>query len=205
MLSVSVPTPELVVVACSEFDSENNLAEGALEELFKQYPSNTNINHVLLKVVAVNTLYRTNIYAVERVAEHIFRNVPNLDQALQSGDVEIVEKISKIRVGIAEREVNFFSFASKFCSWHFQSYFPIYDARVERYLWNLHKQHPFSDALHHREDLWSYPKFFQIVSDFRTHFGLEGFSFKQIDKFLYAYGAPNTPEDANGTLPVSGN
>jgi hypothetical protein len=140
MLSPTVPTSQLVDDACAKFDIDNKLAEGALEELFRQYPENKDPKHVLLKVVAVNTLYRTNIFAVEGVAAHISQNVSDLDPALQSGDAEIVERISKIRVGNAGREFNFFSFSSKFCSWHNPESFPIYDARVENYLWTLQKQ-----------------------------------------------------------------
>lgn len=164
------------------------MVEGALEELFKLYPENADSKQVLLKVIAVNTLYRTNIFAVMTVAEHIARNVPDIDISLRSGDPEVVEKIARIKVGSEGKERNFFSFASKYCSWHNPGAFPIYDSRVEKYLWALQKQHPFSDKFKRREDLWSYVRFRDIVSEVRNVFGLTAYSFKQIDKFMYLYG-----------------
>jgi len=59
--SFTVPTQELVKTACEEFDRDNLLIEQALTELFNQYPANAVLHHVLLKVVALNTLYSTQI------------------------------------------------------------------------------------------------------------------------------------------------
>jgi len=37
-------------------------------------------------------------------------------------------------------------------------------------------------------DLKSYASFKNIVSSFREHYGLQRFSFKELDKFLWLYG-----------------
>lgn len=193
MPQVIFPTPDFVEKACKEFDKENELVESALNKLFKDYPENADIRQVLLKVVAVNTLYRTNIFAVEAVAGHIAQNVPNLDASLRSGDPAIVEKIARIRVGGDGKERNFFSFASKYCSWQNQNAFPIYDARVDKYLYDLQKEKKFSGAFMRRDDLYKYVNFHQIVSDLRGYFGLSAYSFKQIDKFMYTYSGVEAP------------
>jgi hypothetical protein len=183
----SIPPPNAgsIQAACEEFDRSEKLVESALDDLFRQYPKNVEPQHILLKVVAVNSLYSTSIYAVKTVAEHIHGHVPDLDCMLSSGSPDAVERISQVKIG--EKNFKFLSFASKFCSWHFPHLFPIYDSRVERYLWTLQKQRPFTGVLHRHEDLWLYPNFHKIVSDFRTAFGLNQFSFKEIDKFIYSY------------------
>jgi hypothetical protein len=50
------PTVDLVAEACKEFEKENLIIEQALKELFNQFPGNSDLSHVLLKVVALNRL-----------------------------------------------------------------------------------------------------------------------------------------------------
>ena len=54
--TLSIPTAALITAACQEFDREHALAEETLRELFDQFPQNDDLRHVLLKVVAVNSL-----------------------------------------------------------------------------------------------------------------------------------------------------
>ena len=96
--ALPVPTADLVRTACREFDQENQLVEEALGELFRQYPSNNNLPHVLLKVVALNGLYAAQILAVEEVARHIHRQAPEIDAALHAGSLVIVDKIAKVAI-----------------------------------------------------------------------------------------------------------
>jgi hypothetical protein len=187
--ALKLPTPELVKAACQQFDSENTLAEQTLTELFELYPKNDNSRHVLLKVVAVNSLYRTHIFALEPVAEHILLHHKDIDAALAAGSPEIVDIIAKIK--IKGRLFNFFSFATKYASWHNPAKYPIYDSHVDEYLWKLQKQNHFTSFLH--PDLWTYPKFLKVMTDFRSFHGLDNFSFKEIDKFLYLECAPHAP------------
>jgi hypothetical protein len=86
------PTEELVRTACAEFDLENSEVEQALTELFSQYPRNSDLRRVLLKVVAVNSLYSTQIFVysekvpnVVDVARHIYKNAEAIDSALAAG------------------------------------------------------------------------------------------------------------------------
>lgn len=69
-VNFELPTANSVGKACKQFDgdSETRIAEGALADLFAKYPNNTNEAHVLLKVVALNDLYSTQIPCVHRTA-----------------------------------------------------------------------------------------------------------------------------------------
>ena len=190
---IAIPSAERVKAACEQFDRVTELAEHSLEELFQQYPDNSDLRHVLLKVVAVNSLYHTMIYALETVARHIHAHHKEIDSALAAGSPEIVDKIAKVSVN--GKIYNFFSFASKYCSWHNPLAYPIYDAHVDHYLWTLQKQNQFSSFLH--PDLWNYPKFLNIMIAFRDSHGLGSFTFKEIDKFLFIEGAPTAPPPAD--------
>jgi hypothetical protein len=178
---LQIPTATQVKAACERFDKENHLVEQTLTELFREHPRNDEPSRVLLKVVAVNALYQTSIFALETVARHIHANHSEIDAALASGSPSAVEMISKINV--QGRKYNFYSFATKYCNWHNPSEFPIYDTHIDHYLWTLQEQHHFA-AFQHAE-MCDYPKFRGIVAALRDKYSLGAFSFKEIDKFLF--------------------
>jgi hypothetical protein len=160
------------------------MTEQTLAELFGQYHDNSDLKHVLLKVVAVNSLYGTRIFAVETVARHIHENYLAIDSGLGSGSLDVVPKIAKVKIG---EKVRFnYSFASKYCSWHRQDCYPIWDLMARRYLFALRKQTKFDTFT--GNDLWDYSKFCKAIIKFREAFGLSNFSYKQIDEFLWLEG-----------------
>jgi hypothetical protein len=55
------PTVELVEKECKEFDKEAQLYEEALDQLRAQFPLNTDIHHVLLKVLVLNKFYSARV------------------------------------------------------------------------------------------------------------------------------------------------
>ena len=181
------PNADLIKGACEQFDRENNITEKALADLFAAYPANDDPSRVLLKVVALNSLYTTRILAVLKLAQHIAAQGAALDAALAAGSREAVDLIA--RVSVPDKDFTFYSFATKFCNWHRPNLYPIYDSRVDKYLWSLKKQGLFqSEALSQREDLHNYPQFCVVMTAFREQFGLGSFTFKQIDKFLWSQG-----------------
>jgi len=110
------PTADNVKYASKKFDEEFSVTETALGTLFGLYPTNTDPSHVLLKVVALNRLYSTQILAVHAVADHIYQNHQAIDDGLASGALEIVDKVACVKIGEKDR-INL-SFASKYCNWH---------------------------------------------------------------------------------------
>ena len=147
-----LPTEERVRAACREYDGD--IAERALRELFTQYPRNNDRAHVLLKVVALNRLYSAGILAVYDVANHICQQ--EIDAALSNGAPEVVDKIAKVTISSSGKQRGFWSFATKYCSWHNQASYPMWDSRVCRYLRCLNKyllslnETPFGDP-----DYWT--------------------------------------------------
>jgi len=190
MEPVIPPNAALVRDAIDRFDREGEPTEGTLKELFARFPNNQDIRHVLLKVIALNQLYSTHILDVHSVAQNIFENRDQIDKALTRGAPEIVQIIATIKINGRPR--NNYSFASKFCNWHNQRDYPIYDSRVDSYLWRLQKQEHFCASFSKNADLWDYPKFREIVQELQVHYQLEEFSFKDIDKFLWQYARPTS-------------
>lgn len=177
------PSSDAVRAACAEFDDEYAVTEQALHDLFKQYPRNDRQSHVLLKVVALNRLYSCGILAVHDVAGHIYQQAGDVDRGLAGGSADIVDKIAKVTIVATGKQRNFWAFATKYCSWHNLSTYPIWDSRVAKYLRSLQGT-PFS-----RPDDWTrYQDFVNLMSRFREHYGLGSFTFKEIDKFLWLHG-----------------
>jgi hypothetical protein len=186
------PTIDLVKNACKQFDEENAIVEKALEELFGQFPRNDSPSRVLLKVVALNRLYSTNILAVYDVAQHIAQHAADIDPALSIGSPEIVDRIGKVTISVTGKQRTNYSFATKYCSWHNRAAYPIWDSRVDWYLRSL-KNSPFAARIGTNPHLWEhYAEFLRTMTAFREFFGLQSFSFKEIDKFLWRYGVKPT-------------
>jgi hypothetical protein len=177
------PTVELVEAECKAFDLENWLAEEALGQLRAQFPLNTDIRHVLLKVLVLNKLYGTMIrdIEVETVAKHIVGLV-GIDPLLAQGSLQAVTLITD-----CPNVRQYLSFASKFCSWHNPTAYPIYDGNVRECLSSYQKQDSFAQ-FRNKEDLYYYQKLFDAVLAFSSHYGLNSLTFKQLDKFMYRVG-----------------
>jgi hypothetical protein len=185
--TLTVPNSDLVREACRQFDHENDVTETALAELFAAYPANDNPSHILLKVVALNSLYSTRILAVLKLAHFIANLGATLDAALAAGSPEAVTLIA--HAGSGGSDPSFYTFATKYCNWHQPNLYPIYDSRVDKYLWALKKQGIFTcEALSDHQDLQSYPQFCVVMTAYREQFGLGSFTFKEIDKFLWSQG-----------------
>lgn len=176
------PTVLLVEAECKAFDLENWLAEEALGQLRAQFPLNTDIRHVLLKVLVLNKLYGTMIpdIEVETVAKHIVGL--GIDPLLAQGSLQAVTLITD-----CPNVRQYLSFASKFCSWHNPTAYPIYDGNVRECLSSYQKQDSFAQ-FRNKEDLYYYQKLFDAVLAFSSHYGLNSLTFKQLDKFMYRVG-----------------
>ena len=143
-MKLPIPNEKLVREAVDEFDRENEAVEQALEELFRQYPRNEDLRHVVLKVTALNSLYSTQIPVygqripdVLDVARQIHRNSQEIDSALVDGSAcspGIVGTIASLKVPGRQNRC-YYAFATKYCSWHKPKLYPIWDSRVDRYLW----------------------------------------------------------------------
>jgi len=180
---LAIPTVELVTMRCDEFDSDpsTRLGEDALGQLWAHFPRNTEAAHVLLKVLALNSRYSAQVrdIDIETLARHIAGL--SIDPQLAEGSASTVHLITH-----CGNLRHYFSFATKYCSWHNPDAYPIYDRNVDACLWSYKKENSFAKFQH--QDLWDYARLRDVVTEFRTFFKLDSFNFKAIDKFLWSQG-----------------
>lgn len=166
------------------------LQENSLKKLFtKTYPLNSDINDVLIKVCALNDFYSTNIFSPFTVAKHIVKL--QIDGHLNSDNFEIVNKIANVEMNGGKIK-NFYSFATKYCSHHKPTVYPIYDSYVEKILIYFKKKDKFSNFS--KEDLRLYPLYRNILLDFRSFYKLQKYNLKQIDQYLWQLGKQHFPK-----------
>ena len=157
--------------------------ENALDKLFLVLcKDNQSIENILIKCSALNDFYSTNIFKIHNVAQHYLHK--NIDEKLKTGDLSLVGDLAKITIN--EKCFTFYSFASKYCSHHRPDVYPIYDSYVNKllkYFRNRDKFYKFKE-----EDLKEYEEYTKIIHNFRTYYGLESFTIKEIDKYLWLFG-----------------
>lgn len=184
-LDIPKPSVEIVEEYLKLWDTLENysLQECALDKLFFELaPSNTNISDILLKSATLNDFYSTNIFSIFPVAKHILSL--NIDDRLKEGDETLVDDMKNIVIN--NKNMKLYSFATKYCSHHNPEHFPIYDSFVDkvlRYFRDIDGFFKFKN-----EDLKNYKTFKSILNDFQIFYGLQKYSFKELDKFLWQFG-----------------
>lgn len=193
-ITVPEPSSEQVEHYLRAWDALENyhLQEDALDKLFFTLcPENKEMSDILLKVAALNDFYSTHIFSVYPVAKHILSLGirERLDDQLKSGDVSLVSKIQDMTINGVHK--NFYSFATKYCSHHQPLLYPIYDSYVEKVLCYFRNSDKF--ASFKTPELKDYAKFKGTLIDFRSFYGLDQYSLKEIDKYLWQLGKEYFP------------
>lgn len=182
-----IPTKLIVerYLTASNNDERFTISENALTSLLSNYSTNNDINSIILKTTAINSLYSTNIYSVIEMAQHILRI--EFDSKIKKMSTSIVDDIASGH-GIVNskngKEFRFYSFATKYCSWHCQTEYPIFDTYIEFVLKNYNHKNVYTSDNNFKD----YNNFKNTILLFRKKHSLEEFSLKQIDKFLWQLG-----------------
>ena len=87
---------------------------------------------------------------------------------------------------------HFYSFASKYCSHHNPEAFPIYDSYVDEVLRYFRDVDGFTTF--RTSELKDYSRFKEILLKFRSFYGLEQFTLKEIDKYIWQLGKKYFPK-----------
>lgn len=160
-----------------------SIQEEAIDELFAgSYKSNKELKNIMIKCSILNDFYSTNIFKIYPVACRILEL--DIDERLANGDITLVNDIATVIIN--GKKKYFYSFASKYCSHHNQVEFPIYDSYVDIVLRYFRKADKFYNFKN--EDLKDYCKFKNILLKFREYYGLQEFSLKELDKYLWQFG-----------------
>ena len=191
MMKIPNPSKDEVKKYLQKWDSLDNyvLQESSLDKLFlKTYPNNTDINDILIKASSLNDFYSTKIFSIFSVAKHILEL--NIDERLKAGDETLVNDIAKIIIN--NKNKNFYSFASKYCSHHYPTEYPIYDNYVEKVLLYFKKRDKFDDFT--KEDLKNYKTFKKILITFKNFYKIDEYDLKEIDKYIWQLGKEYFPK-----------
>jgi len=107
------------------------LTDRSLELLAERFPG-FGPEATLLKVVALNSLYGTNVYATVRMAEHIEGVMNTVD--IETAGLDLVERIADLPPWLpGQKHLHHRSFASKFAHFFIDSdRFPIMDSYAVR-------------------------------------------------------------------------
>ena len=156
------------------------IQEEAIRELYdSMYYERFDEKALLVKCTVLNTFYSTMIFDIASVVTH-FLNVKNLKGRLKNGDITLIGELQTIT------DRNYYSFATKFCSHHNPNMFPIYDNFVGKMLCHFRNQDKFFSFKN--KDLKDYSKFKDVYDNFRHHYDLDKYSYKEIDRYLWQVG-----------------
>jgi hypothetical protein len=178
------PTKRLVERYLREFRNSDRyyLADQAITKLFRAFPTNSTLEDVLVKTTVLNALYSTNVYATFAMAQHII--TIGVDSEIAVKSPQVVDKIATVT--FAGKPRRFFSFASKYCSWHDQEHYLLYDYHVEKLLLAYSRKDRFMKV--QTDDFKTYGRYKSVVESFREFYALTNYSYKRLDKFLWLYG-----------------
>lgn len=146
------------------------------------------MDNVLIKVCSLNDFYSTNIFSPFNVAKHIVEL--KIDDRLNNEDLKLVNEIARVKIS-GSKERYFYSFATKYCSHHKPTVYPIYDSYVEKLLMHLKRKDRF--ATFKKEELKNFPRYKEILLQFREYYNLTKFNLKEIDKYLWQAGKDYFP------------
>ncbi len=170
-------------IAAFANEPETARAESTIRELLATYGQNTQLEHVLTKVVTINALYHARVLDVDLhpLAIHIWK-IGDLDSKLKQGNPDAVDAIWKSQ----GTRKHYFSFATKFCSWHNHEAYAIYDLNM----WEALRAYKSKELGFQFKDseCKDYACFHAIVKRFQAAYDLDGYSLKDVDKFLWLVG-----------------
>ncbi len=183
-IGMAVPLPISKVEAANrlhEHLDQWRLADQALRLLAIRCPG-FEPDACLLKVVAVNGLYGTNLYATMRMAKHVAALLVGVDLAAEGPD--LVERFADLPATEGQmRKRRHFSFASKFA--HFfldEERFPIMDSYALTSLKRHLGQRNYSDDTAH-----PYAAFVHNFQELKRRSGFTGRN-RQLDRYLWLAG-----------------
>ncbi len=162
-----------------------NDQETSLNLLINNYNSNNKLENILLKSSVINDFYGTNIFSIYEVAKKI-HSITNFDELLLKGDPKLVNKMKEVN------NHSFYSFSTKYCSFHEPLKYPIYDSNVDNVLWYFKNNKYFnSSSFKNRKSLKDYETFKTILDDFLNEINTTNktnYNYKEIDHYLWLLG-----------------
>jgi len=184
--------------------NNTGLNDDFMKQVFKDHPSHRRLYDVAVKVIAVAQVYKATVYDHSKMAHHICR-LKNLKSMISDGEGAAVEAV-RFGHGIiwekSRKEIDFYSFSTKYCHWSNPNRYPMYDQYVQRAVreirertsYDFAKGDFFKDYIAFRGQLDMLK--FIIISPFYRKSSW-GYGYKELDEALWVYG-----RYLKGNLPV---
>jgi hypothetical protein len=163
----------------------DKLNYAAVKTAVDHFRSNRTYNNIRIKVDVINGIFNTAIRDTFGVARQIHERVERIDSRLEDGDVHLIAEIARYEQPNEVFRTNY-SFATKFCHFHYPEAFPIYDKFVVQSLLGYRMSPDFSFFA--KGDLKKYPVFLEVNFVFREVYGLSRLPASVVDRFLWATG-----------------
>ena len=161
--------------------------DGFVRTTFKQRSVNKFTNNYI-KATVLNEFYSTNVLAIEKIAHHIARKT-NFDAMIENGSLKAVDSI-RVGHGIKRskggKEIDFYSFATKYCCLHNPSAYPIYDKYVFQLLQELNGHFKWLDEINDLT-LRNYKKHAEVINKCMLSAGINGWDYKKVDEALWTW------------------
>ncbi len=180
------PTKALIEKFITEYknDFHYSHADELQRKLAAQFAGD--YESILSAAIFLNQIYSTNIYNVYGIVDYIHSKKDELIPAIKAGKTGVVAMIAQghgiVRKG-KEKEIVFYSFATKFCNYLNPSY-SIFDSHVEKMLKAYNRKFGFYTG--QQKNLRDYATFKEWIQAFLKHFDLNC-TLWELDKFLWTY------------------
>jgi predicted methyltransferase len=115
----------------------------------------------------------------------------NIDERLRDYDKTLVNELAKVE--IKGKTKNFYSFATKYCSHHNPTQYPIYDSYVHKILTFFQNQDDFYGSK--LPDFKVFDDFRNVLLQFRDFYILTEFDLLQLDRYLWQLGKESFPKN----------
>jgi hypothetical protein len=136
-------------------------------------------NELTPKAIVLNELYGTQVKYIYAALVKICK-IEGMRSRVDSGDIGLVNEIA------ACCSQNNLSFASKYCCMHNNAAYPIYDSIVRAMLRALKKRDKFTKK--GITKISDYGEYKCIYDEMIAFYGLQKFTYRQIDKCLWTKG-----------------
>lgn len=164
------------------------LSQKSLNNLFKTFPLNNNLDEILVKVCTLDVIFSAG---VNKWFFDISKNILgynlnyNLDKKFKNNTLDVNHFVEKIKIKRKDgKERKPYSFVSKYCNHHNPNEYPIYDSYVDEVLWFFMKE----ELYRKRINLKNYNIFKETLIKFRSKYKLEKYSLKEIDQYIWLLG-----------------
>lgn len=149
---------------------------------FRTHSANIEAQDILLKIGEVRDKDLIKDEAQDVMVAHILSL--QIDPLLEQANAQLVNDIASVNFNGQEK--NYYAFASRYCNYHDQDSYPIYDQLMVTVLELYFKR--IKKSTFDEQELLNYLSFKKLMREFVLSFHIPVFNYRELDKFIWVYG-----------------